>query len=138
MTQLPVPPSHWSVVQGLPSSQTLAEVGLHKPILQMSPKVHGLASLHGVPLSGWVKQTPVPGSQPSLVQESPSSQVFLVPGTQVLFAQRSLKVQAFPSVHGAVLALAAQPLSGSQLSSVHGLASSQVTASPGVQMPATQ
>jgi hypothetical protein len=66
-----------------------------------------------------------------LVHGLPSSQLVGVPGWHEPPLQTSPVVQAFPSLHGAVLFVWTQPPScGLQLSSVHGLLSSQLTGVP--------
>ena len=73
---------------------------------------------------------PEDGSQVSVVQTLLSLQITGPPGLQRPPPQVSPVVQAFPSLHGAVLFVWTQPVAGSQLSSVHGLLSLQSTAEP--------
>jgi hypothetical protein len=122
-----LPPQMSPVVQGLPSSQgsELAECTQFPLPLQESV-VHGLSSLQSGPTPGW--QTPPPQTSPT-VQALPSSQASVllvntqpvaglhvsvvhtllslhtvaVPGRQLPPEQTSPVVQAFPSLHAAVL-----------------------------------
>jgi hypothetical protein len=60
-----------------------------------------------------------------------------MPGTQALFWQVSIPLQAFPSEHDVPLATAVcwQPATASQPSTVHGLPSLQLGGVPAVQVP---
>lgn len=60
-----------------------------------------------------------------------------MPGTQDPDLQASFWVQLDPSLHGAELKANTQPLRGSQLSSVHGLASPHCCSWPGLHLPWT-
>ena len=79
---------------------------------------------------------PVAELQVSSVHTFPSSQLGDAPPTHLPPLHLSLVVQAFPSLHGAVLLLCTHPVVELQESSVHGLASSQPGAGPPVQVPA--
>jgi hypothetical protein len=74
-------------------------------------------------------------SQLSAVQGFPSSQL-TAPDAQPPPEHASPTVQAFPSEHMAVLLVKEHPVTGSQLSSVHGLPSLQTSGVPAVQVPA--
>jgi hypothetical protein len=78
----------------------------------------------------------VAGLQKSSVQTRPSSHTIGAPGLQSPPPHVSPSVQAFPSLQASVLFVKTQPEAGSQLSSVHTLASSQTVAGPGWQLPA--
>lgn len=76
--------------------------------------------------------------QLSSVQTLPSLQFGAGPPTHTPPAQVSPVVHASPSLQGAVLFVWTQPLPTLQLSSVHGLASSQLGPGPDWQVPLTQ
>jgi hypothetical protein len=77
--------------------------------------------------------------QVSVVHTLLSLQTTGVPGLQTPPPQVSPAVQAFPSLQGFVLFVWTQPVDGLQLSSVHGLPSSQLSVPvPGLQTPAPQ
>jgi len=97
----PLAGSQVSVVQAFPSSQPTGRPP-HRPAAQTSPVVQAFASSHGVPSAGVCVQ-PLAGSQVSLVQTFPSSQVTGLP-THPPAAQTSAVVQALPSSHGVPLA----------------------------------
>ena len=84
----------------------------------------------------WVQ--PLAALQLSSVQTLPSSQLIVWPLMQEPPWQVSPEVQALPSLQTATFALCWQPLVGSQLSLVHGLVSSQLTALPAWQAPLLQ
>jgi hypothetical protein len=75
------------------------------------------------------------GSQLSTVQPLASSQPTWLTQLQAPALHTSPLVQALPSLQGRLLTALAQPLLGSQLSVVHGLASLHAAASPGAQAP---
>ena len=81
---------------------------------------------------------PASESQLSSVQGFSSSQTGDSPAWQTPSAQASSPLHASPSEQGSVLATFAQPVSGSQLSSVHGFSSSQTSAAPPTQAPSAQ
>src|SRR3989442_14364118 len=68
----------------------------------------------------------------------PSSQLGDGPPTHLPPLHLSLVVQAFPSLHGAVLFVWKQPVAGLQVSSVQTLPSSQLSAGPPTQPPLLQ
>jgi hypothetical protein len=107
------------------------------PLLQVSFNVQGFPSSQGTVL-GVNTQWPVPGSQLSSVHGLSSSQTVCGPATQWPPLHVSVWVQAFPSLHGAVLLVCVQPLEGSQPSSVHGLPSLQSGAGPLTHAPPWQ
>ena len=76
----PMAGSQASLVQSLPSLQTTAAPGTQPPFLQASPLVQAVPSSHGAVLL--VLLQPLAGSQTSMVQPLPSSQLVLVPGRQ--------------------------------------------------------
>jgi hypothetical protein len=133
--QLPLAASQPSVVQGLLSLHTLAVPALHALAAQTSPWVQALPSLHGA-LLATLAQAPLRGSQLSLVQGLASSQLLALPALHALPAQKSLRVQALPSLHAAVFALVWHaPLTGLHASVVHGLPSLQSVALPALHPP---
>ncbi len=92
-----------SLVQGLPSSQTLTAPGLQVLALQTSPSVQALLSLHGAVFA--VVVHPALASQPSSVHGLPSLQVVALPGVQIPLEQTSPSVQMLPSSQGKLLLL---------------------------------
>jgi hypothetical protein len=113
--------------------------------LQLSV-VQGLLSLQS---AGVVQETqpaigvcvhPVTGLQLSVVQALPSSQLRADPGVQTPIWQVSLPLQTLPSLHDVPFATAAwpQPSTGSQVSVVQGLLSSQLSGAPAVHVPPWQ
>src|SRR5206468_2035986 len=87
-------------------------------------------SLQGAVLALWTQ--PVLGLQVSSVQTLPSSQLGARPPTHTPPPHRSLRVQAFPSSHEAVLFVWTHPVVGSQVSAVQALPSLQVRKVPRV------
>src|SRR6185295_4820834 len=73
---------------------------------------------------------PVPGSHASVVQEFPSSQLTGAPPLHCPSLQTSPVVQAFPSLHDALLFTWTQPAAAAHESSVHGFPSSHETVWP--------
>lgn len=128
--------SQASTVHGLLSSQVTAVPGLQAPLLQASPAVQALPSSH-TPVRALNTQ-PFCASQPSTVQGLPSLHVALEPAVHLPPWQLSPWVHALPSLQGAATLPWMQPDLGSQLSVVHGLASSQPRGPPGWQLPAAQ
>ena len=122
---------HDSVVHGLPSSHGLAFCGLQNPPLHASPSVHELLSSQSRLLN--VKVQPLGGSHPSSVHGLPSAQVSALAGVQMPPTQLSPIVHVLPSEQDAVLGEKMQPVSGSQLSTVHCSPSLQTVAVPGMQ-----
>jgi len=118
-----------SSVQPLPSSQLIAGPPTQPPLLQVSLMVQAFPSLQGAVLAVWTQ--PVLGLQVSSVQTLPSSQLGARPLTQTPPLHRSLRVQAFPSSHEAVLFVWTHPVVGLQLSSVQELPSLQLRGAPG-------
>ena len=98
--------------------------------------MQGSPSLHGLLL--FVNTQLVAGWQESSVQMLPSSHNGGGPPRHVPTEHTSVVVQAFPSLQGFVLLPYRQPRSGSQLSSVHTLASSQVSGGPPTHTPPEQ
>jgi len=117
---------HWSFAQ-------VIVVPAQTPPEQTSPYVHAFPSLHEFELFVWTQ--PVAGLHESFVQGLLSLQSSVpVPVWQTPFKQVSPVVQAFPSLHEAVLFVCWQPADGSQLSFVQGLLSLQSNAvTPGWQ-----
>src|SRR5437870_8014027 len=99
-----------------PSSQLGAGPPRHLPPLHLSLVVQAFPSLHGAVLFVWTQ--PVAGLQVSSVQTLPSSQFVAGPPTQPPLLHVSLLVQAFPSLHAAVLRAWTQPVLGLQVSPV--------------------
>src|SRR5438093_394905 len=122
-----------SSVQTLPSSQLSAGPPTQPPLLQVSLVVQAFPSLQGAVLALWTQ--PVLGLQVSSVQTLPSSQLGARPPTHTPPPHRSLRVQAFPSSHEAVLFVWTHPVVGLQLSSVQELPSLQFRGVPGWHVP---
>ena len=116
-----------SVVQGLLSLHTMPTPA-HTPPLQTSPDVQAFASSQANVLL--VKTHPLAGLHVSVVQTLLSLQTTAAPAKQAPPPQVSPVVQAFPSSQADVLFVKTQPVTGSQVSVVHGLTSSQTTAAP--------
>src|SRR6266849_1679369 len=106
------------------------------PPLQVSLLVQASPSLHGAVLL--LCTQPVAGLHESSVQTLLSLQLGGDPPTHEPRAQVSLVVQAFPSLHGLVLLVCTQPVTGLQLSSVQTLLSLQLAAGPPTHAPAAQ
>src|SRR6266849_3669131 len=121
---------------GLLLLQLAAGPPTHAPAAQVSLVVQAFPSLQGPVLL--VCTQPVAGTQLSSVQTLPSSQLGAGPPTQVPPLHASLVVQAFPSLHGLVLLVCTQPVSGLQASVVQTLPSSQLGAGPPTQVPPLQ
>ena len=94
--------SQASSVQRLPSSQLGALPPTQNPPEQTSIAVQASPSEH--PAEFTVKTQPTAKSQLSSVHTEPSAQTTFVPGMQAPPPQMSPKVQAFPSLHTAVVA----------------------------------
>ena len=99
----------------------------------MSPVVQAFPSLHDAVL--FVCVQPLAGLQASSVQALPSPQSGAGPPTQVPPLHASPAVQAFPSLHVAVLLTCVQPVAGLQESFVHVLPSLQLGGAPPTQAP---
>ena len=86
----------------------------------------GISIVAGSPVLGWFSH-PVPISQESLAQVSPSSQVHRVCWYSPTALHKSGAVQAFPSSHGVLTpsGVEKQPVMPPQASTVHGFPSSQ-------------
>src|SRR2546425_1208362 len=108
----------------------------HVPPGQGAVVGQALPSSHGTLLGACTQ--PVAGSQESVVQTFPSSQLRAGPPVHRPFEQTSPVVQALPSSQARVFAAWTQPLPGSQESSVQGLPSSQSSGGPPTQAPAAQ
>src|SRR5690606_16506241 len=113
---------------------------LHRPQQWPAPShVPVLGSVldpHGVPAGSGTSTQPTVASQCTLTHGARSAiatmQTRAGPGTQVPATQRSLVVQAFPSLHAVpsgALALT-QPLAGSHVSTVHALPSPHASGGP--------
>jgi len=121
---------HESAVQTLLSLHTMAAPPRQAPPLQTSPDVQAFPSLQDAVLFVH-EQAPSTGLHTSSVHTFASPQFFGVPALQVPAEQLSLRVQALPSSHGAVLLTKPQPSEGEQLGVVHAFESSgHVTAEP--------
>src|SRR5262249_36817067 len=83
-------------------------------------------------------QRPVDGLQVSSVQPFRSLQSFCGPGLHEPSEQASFSVHGFPSSHGAELLPWVHPACGSQLSSVQGSLSLQLSFGPPTQLPPEQ
>ena len=121
--------SQLSSVHPLPSLQAMAVPGTHPPAWQASPRVQTLPSVHATVLL--LVTQPLAGAHASTVQGLPSLQTSAAPGTHWPAKHASPTVQVFASVQLCALAVCTHPWLGSQLSSVHGLPSSQPAAKPG-------
>jgi hypothetical protein len=128
--------SQVSSVQGLLSLQSTVRLPAHTPLAHVSFAVQKLPSSQDAVLFVWTH--PVAGSQESSVQGLLSLQSVAGPPAHAPLAQVSPVVQALPSSQNAVLFVLTQPVTGSQLSSVHTLASSQLGAEPPMQAPPPQ
>src|SRR5438093_98003 len=133
----PVTGSQMSVVHGFPSSQLRDDPAVQVPDRHVSAPLHTLPSLHEVPFASAVRRHPLSGSQVSVVHGLLSLQLSAVPAVQVPARHVSLPSHALPSLHvpSFARALPWQPVSGSQVSVVHGLLSLQLRAAPAVQIP---
>jgi hypothetical protein len=155
------PETGWQVsaVQLTPSSQEMGDPA-HTPLEQTSPVVQTLLSSQLFVFAGCAH--PLAGLQASSVQGLPSLQSGAGPPTQTPSEQASLVVQALPSSQGPgtgappwhspslhdsstvqgfassqlpALGVCTHPNSESQVSSVHGFASSQFVGPPPKQLP---
>ena len=131
---------HVSVVHAFPSSQLRGGPTVQIPDRHVSAPLHTLPSLHEVPLKTAGCWQPVTGSQMSVVHGFPSSQLRDDPAVQVPDRHVSAPLHTLPSLHEVPFASAVRrhPLSGSQVSVVHGLLSLQLSPVPARQMPAWQ
>jgi len=120
----PVAGSHPSSVQGFASSQLGSIPGRHTPWRHVSWSVHALPSSQGLMFGG--KMQPMDGSHASSVHTLPSVHVTGPPAWHTPSRHVSPVVQALPSLQGFVFGLGTHwCVSGSQMSSVQGLRSSQ-------------
>src|SRR5262249_39015162 len=133
----PVTELQVSAVHGLPSSQLTHVPGTQTPARQVSAPLQTFVSAHDVPSNAGVCWQPVCALQVSVVQTLPSSQLSCVPGLQTPFWQVSVPLQTVLSAHDVPFTTGVcwQPRTGSQLSAVHGFASTQLSAAPPVQTP---
>lgn len=122
-----------SVVHEFASSQFFVTPGSQNPLLQMSPTVQALLSEQTLALLTNVQ--PVFALQLSVVQRLPSLQGELAPPEHLPPLHVSPVVQKSPSLQGALLLLNKQPFFTSQLSSLHRLPSSHLSAPPPTQPP---
>jgi hypothetical protein len=93
-----------------------------------SSVVQAFPSLHAFVLLVWTQ--PVPGLHVSSVQGLLSLQSRAVPAWQLPPEHTSPVVQAFPSLHGAVLLVKTHPVANVQVSVVHGLLSLHTIPTP--------
>ena len=128
--------SQLSVVQLSLSLQSWGVPGVQAPLLQLSLAVHLLPSSHGLVLASNLQ--PTAAAQLSVVQALLSLQTGAAPPTQLPPAQVSEVVHKLLSLQGELLLTSLQPVAGSQLSDVHSLPSSQLTAMGAVQPPPLQ
>src|SRR5262245_29906032 len=131
---------HASVVQALPSSQSSGVPAVQVPLWQVSAPLHTVPSAHEVPLATGDVTQPRVGLHESFVQTFPSLQTSGVPAVQIPAWQVSAPLHTVPSAHDVPFATGVfrQPCTGSQLSFVHTLTSSQLRAVPAVHTPFTQ
>jgi hypothetical protein len=122
-----------SIVQIFPSSQFGGGPATQVPPEQVSLVVHLFWSSHDAVLLVYTQ--PAVGLQLSSVHTLPSLQFRCGPPTHAPPAQVSPVVQAFWSLHDAVLLVCTQPLAELQLSSVHTLPSSQFRGAPPTHAP---
>lgn len=114
------------------------------PLVQTSPTVHGLPSLHPVPFgAGGFEQDPVPGLQvPATWHWSIDAQITGLPGKQAPATQTSASVQRLPSLHAVPSGFAGfehAPVKGLHVPATwHGSLAVQVTGLPPKQVPASQ
>src|SRR5437870_2438104 len=136
----PLTALHASVVHAFPSSQLRGDPTVQIPDRHVSAPLHTLPSLHEVPLATAGCRQPVTGSQVSVVHGFPSSQLRDDPAVQIPDRHVSAPLHTLPSLHEVPLASAVcrHPLTGSQVSVVHGLLSLQLSPVPARQMPAWQ
>src|SRR5262249_5967895 len=134
--QSPDGETHVSFVHGFWSLHVFGAPGVHWPPLQASPSVQPSSSSHGAVLL--VAKQPGLESQRSSVQGLRSLHTTGVPAAQWPPLQTSPLVQALPSSHGTLLLGFSHPLLGLQLSSVHGLLSTQSGGGPPWQEPPEQ
>lgn len=127
----PVPATHSSRVQALPSLQ-LTKAPVHEPVLQVSDWVQMLLSSHAVPLATTTETQMPDASQASAVHGLPSSQCLPRP-LQWPPAHSSPAVHEFPSSQAVwltTLPCRQAPVCPSQASVVQNCPSSQLTARP--------
>jgi hypothetical protein len=105
------------------------------PSEHVSPKVHPSPSSQGRALFAWTH--PLFGSQASLVQGLPSSQVVASVATHSPSLHWEMDVHAFASSQSASFGVTTHPASP-QASSVHGFSSSQAMVIPAAQTPSLQ
>ena len=119
-------------MHGSPSSQSRGGADSHTPAAQTSWPLHASRSPHGVPSVTGVLVHPATGSHWSTVHGSPSSQPTIAPGMQTPAWHDSVPLHTVSSEHDVPSGTAActHPWSDPQVSSVHGLPSSQSTATP--------
>src|SRR3989454_1068824 len=129
---------HVSVVHAFPSSQLRGDPTVQTPDRHVSAPLHTLPSLHEVPLTTAGCRQPVTGSQVSVVHGFPSSQLRDDPAVQIPDRQVSAPLHTLPSLHEVPFASAVcrHPLTGSQVSVVHGLLSLQLWSYPPGHPPA--
>jgi ABC-type glucose/galactose transport system permease subunit len=130
--------SQVSVVHGLLSLQLRAVPAVHTPAWHVSAPLHAFPSLQEVPLRSAVCWHPAIGSQVSVVQKLLSLQSRGVPATHTPAWHVSAPLQRLPSLHEVPFASVVcwHPVTGSQVSVVHGLLSLQLSGVPAVQVPA--
>jgi hypothetical protein len=128
----PVTGLQLSVVQTLPSLQLSGVPAVHVPFWQVSTPLHTVPSAHDVPFATAAFWQPLAALQESMVHGLPSLQLSGVPVVQVPFRQVSAPLHTVPSAHDVpfVTAVCWQPRTGSQVSVVHGLPSSQLSGAP--------
>ena len=129
--------SQVSSLQPLPSSQMIFLPALHLLAAQMSPLVQASLSSQ-LTVFAALTQPPTITLQLSSVHKLLSSQFFGLPVVHAPPAQVSPTVQTLPSSHGSLELVNTQPLSVSQLLSVHGLPSSQMIFSVPAHTPLAQ
>jgi hypothetical protein len=122
------------LVQALLSSQSSPIVVSHLPAVQALAVEQGFRSSQSVPFGRLVCVQPLAALHPSVVQGSLSSQFTVVP-RHTPPEQISPVVHRELSEHCAALLAYAQPVAGTQESSVQTLPSSQSRAVPAVQFP---
>jgi hypothetical protein len=129
-----------SAVQALPSLHVSGVPLAQTPLWHVSFPLQTFPSLHELPSATALLAQPKTGSQLSVVQAFPSSQLSVVPPRQDPLWQVSLPLHTFPSAQDVPLSTGAcaHPVAGLQLSVVQGLPSLQSSGVPVVQAPAWQ
>ena len=120
----------------VPSARPLMHLpAMHFSVVQTLPSLQSMSTMHCTPQPGMAEFThlPLAVSQLSAVHASPSSQFLGLPPVHTPALQASTRVQGLVSSHGVLSAPAGAmhlPVAGSQASLVQGFLSSQTMAVP--------